>query len=310
LLHHEAADADVPGAVVGLRPNHRHVGQGAVGDPLLGAVQHPLGPHLLRGGAHAAGVGAEVRLGEAEAADRLAGREAGDPAVLLLLRAEGVDRVHDQRALHGDEAAQAGITALQLLHDEAVGDAAQAGKTVFGDAGTEKVEGAHGGHQLERGAAVAVAFFDDRLDLVIDERAHRVAHQPLLFAEERIQLQKIDAWETAQSEASLSSRYQQDSAGVVVLETLQTADGSLAAGTGRGRHDTTRAHPPSRQLNSPQCERALTKRTSSRSGSARRPSGSSDATAKPSSSSASACAPATPRSLTNVTLPASWPVSL
>src|SRR5262249_30322703 len=98
----------------------------------------------------------------------------------------------------GDEAAQAGVAALQLLHDEAVGDAAQAGETVFRDAGTEEVELAHGGHQLERGAGVAVAFFDERLDLVIDERAHRVAHQPLLFTEERIELQKIDAWETAQ----------------------------------------------------------------------------------------------------------------
>jgi len=93
----------------------------------------------------AAGVRAEVGLGQAETADRLAGRHPGDPAVLLLLRAEGVDRIHDERALDGDEAAEPGVAAFQLLHDETVGDAAQAGQAVLVETGREEVQGAISG---------------------------------------------------------------------------------------------------------------------------------------------------------------------
>ena len=92
---HEAADA-----VVGPRPHDGDVGDGAVGDPHLGAVEHPVVAVALGRGAHAAGVGAEVGLGQAEAADRLAGRHARQPLLLLLLGAERVDREHRQRALH------------------------------------------------------------------------------------------------------------------------------------------------------------------------------------------------------------------
>ena len=44
-------------------------------------------------------------------------------ALALLFGAVGVDRVHAQRALHRDEAADAGIAALELLADQAVADA-------------------------------------------------------------------------------------------------------------------------------------------------------------------------------------------
>ena len=86
---------------------------------------------MLRGrGQHAAGVRAEVGLGQAEAADRLAAGHRRQPALLLRLGAVGVDRVHAQRALHRDEAAQAGVAALELLHDQPVGDVAEAGAAV------------------------------------------------------------------------------------------------------------------------------------------------------------------------------------
>ena len=48
------------------------------------------------------------------------------------------------------------------------------------------------------GAGLAVALLDDRLDLVVHESANGVAHQTLLFGEERVQLQQIDAWKAAQ----------------------------------------------------------------------------------------------------------------
>ena len=70
LLDDEAADA-----VVRHRPADAQVGDGAVGDPHLRAVDDPVAAFLLGAGLHVRGIGAAVRLGEAEAAD-LAGRVA------------------------------------------------------------------------------------------------------------------------------------------------------------------------------------------------------------------------------------------
>src|SRR5918992_1851900 len=61
--------------VAGLGPDDRDGGLGSVGDPHLGTVEHPTVFGLSRDRDHPAGVGAEVGLGEAEAADLLTRRE-------------------------------------------------------------------------------------------------------------------------------------------------------------------------------------------------------------------------------------------
>ena len=58
--------------VVGARPHDRDVGDRAVRDPHLRSVEDPVGAVAARVRAHRTGVGAGVRLGEPEAADRLA----------------------------------------------------------------------------------------------------------------------------------------------------------------------------------------------------------------------------------------------
>ena len=68
LRDEEAADA-----LVGARPDDGDVGDRAVGDPHLLAVQDPVVAVAAGAGAHRAGIGAGVGLGQAEAADRLAG---------------------------------------------------------------------------------------------------------------------------------------------------------------------------------------------------------------------------------------------
>ena len=70
---------------VGTRPDHRHVGDRRVGDPHLAAVEHPVGAVAAGPGRHVGRVGAVVGLGQAEAADQLAGRHARQPSLLLLL---------------------------------------------------------------------------------------------------------------------------------------------------------------------------------------------------------------------------------
>ena len=93
-----------------------------------------------RAGQHAAGIRAELRLGEAEAADGVAGLQARQPFVFLRVAAEGMDRIHHQRALHGNEAAQAGIAALEFLGHQAVGDVGHARAAVAVKIGAEKAE--------------------------------------------------------------------------------------------------------------------------------------------------------------------------
>ena len=100
---------------------------------------------------------------------------------LLLLGAVGEDGVHDQRALHGDEAAHAGIGALQLLHDEPVLHVAHAGAAVAFEVGAEKAELGQFGDQLGGEAGVAEAIADERHDALLGEAARRLPHQQFLL---------------------------------------------------------------------------------------------------------------------------------
>jgi hypothetical protein len=73
-------------------------------------------------------------------------RHARKVLLLLLLAAEGVDRVHAEGALHGGEGAHAGVAALELLHDEPVGDVVEPGAAVLlGEVGAEHPELGHPG---------------------------------------------------------------------------------------------------------------------------------------------------------------------
>jgi hypothetical protein len=68
-----------------LGPDDGDVGDGAGGDPHLFAVEDVFVAVFAGAGGHAAGVGAEAGLGEAEAAELFAGGELGEPFLLLLV---------------------------------------------------------------------------------------------------------------------------------------------------------------------------------------------------------------------------------
>ena len=89
-LEYEAID-DV---ILGLRPNDHDVGNRRVRDPSLcagkpGAVLMPARPRH-----HAAGVGAMIRLGQAETAELFGARHGRQITLPLFLTAEQVDRHH------------------------------------------------------------------------------------------------------------------------------------------------------------------------------------------------------------------------
>src|SRR5574337_1786363 len=95
LLQHEATDL----ALVVLGPNDEDVGDGAIGDPHLGTGETVAAVDLAGPRDHAAGIGAVVRLGQAEATDPFAAGEFGQVLPLGRFVAEFIDRHHHQGGL-------------------------------------------------------------------------------------------------------------------------------------------------------------------------------------------------------------------
>ena len=179
-----------------LRPDDRDVGHRAVRDPHLGAVEHPVVAVLYGTGEHPARVRAEVGLREAEASDELATGQLGQPLEALLLGAELEDRVHDECTLHGAERPDPGVAALELLHDEPIGNVVQARAPVlFGQVGSVEAELRHLRDQLMWKGVLDVVVLDDRDQLALDPITHHVPHGSLLVAEEVVHLIVIDAFE-------------------------------------------------------------------------------------------------------------------
>src|ERR1700757_5010001 len=110
-----------------------------------------------------------MRLGQSEAADHLSARHARQVTLLLLLGAEGEDRIHAERGLHRDEAADPRVTALELLADEAVGDGVEARAVVAADRGAEQPLAREPWNQLARKAMLLEAALDDRQHLPIHD---------------------------------------------------------------------------------------------------------------------------------------------
>lgn len=198
----EAADTIV--FVFELGPDDGDVGDAAVGDPHFFAVEDVAAGSFAGACAHAAGVGAEVGFSKAEAADFFAGGEGGQPLVLLLFCAEGVDGIHDERGLDAGEAAQTGVAAFELLHDEAILDVGHAGAAVAVEVDAEEAELAHGFDELAREAAVAVALLDDGDEVVFDEVAGGFANHALVFSEEGVEVEEINAFERKRHAGSCS----------------------------------------------------------------------------------------------------------
>src|SRR5438132_7324343 len=101
-------------------PDNRQVGDVAVRDPALRAIEHPVFSVATRPRRHPGRVGAKLRLGQTEAPDHLACRHPWEPVLLLLLRPIAMNREHGQRALHRNEAAQPTVATLEFLAGESI----------------------------------------------------------------------------------------------------------------------------------------------------------------------------------------------
>src|SRR5438874_1236477 len=85
-------DEEAAYPLLGTRPDDRQVGDVPVRNPALGAADDPVVAVATGASCHPGRVGTELGLGQAEAADHLALRHGGEPALLLLVRAVAMDR--------------------------------------------------------------------------------------------------------------------------------------------------------------------------------------------------------------------------
>ena len=188
LFNQEAADA-----VFGLRPHHRHVRDGAVGDPHLGAIDAPLAARLAHGlGEHPAGIGPEIRFGQAEASDLFTLGHLGEPVLFLGFAAIGVDGPHHETALHRREGAKARIAAFQLVHQQTVGHAGKTRAAVFlGQRGAIESQLAHLGDEVVWESLVLGMLLDDGQHFAIDEVAGRFADHAFFVREQALEAHEI-----------------------------------------------------------------------------------------------------------------------
>ena len=143
--------------------------------------------------AHPTGVGAEVSLRQAEAADRVASRHARQPLLLLLLGPECVDRVHRQRALHADERTDAGVAGLELEARQTVGNGRCPLAAVSLQVHAQHAEGAEVLRQFtRRDLALLEPVRDVRPDLGVDVLAHHVADRALLLGQQVVDREQAE----------------------------------------------------------------------------------------------------------------------
>ena len=237
--HDESTDRLGIVDVAGLGPDDRHGGLRAVGDPHLGAVEHPAIGGFAGGGDHAGRVRSIVGLGQSEAADLGPGRQLREPFLALFLGAKGIDRVHHERTLHRRERADPAVAALEFLHDQPVGHVVQAGTAVFlGQVGAEEAQLRHARDQFLREAALDVAGADDRHQLFVHPRPDAVPDRPFLLAEQRIEIVEVHPSELGAAYADgHGSPEEMPNGACSGLKSSQKSVGLLAGGRVGGRAD-------------------------------------------------------------------------
>src|SRR5439155_19638535 len=185
-------DQEAPDPLLGPRPDDRQIGDVPIGDPALGAIEDPIFAITTGPRRHSGRVRAELRLGQAEAADHLSFGHRWQPALLLLLRPGAIDREHAEPALHRDEAAQPAVAALQLLASQAVHHVAHAGRPVARQMHAEDAQAGELRHDLHGKGRPLVVLGDDRQKTLVDEARNRRADEPLLVAEQLVSTIEVD----------------------------------------------------------------------------------------------------------------------
>src|SRR5215207_8552685 len=173
-------------------PDHGDVCERGVADPPLLPIQDVAAALLDGGCREGAGVAPGLGFGEAEAAYLLALRHRGKPLLLLLLRAEVVDRRHRQAALDVQEGRQASRAAGQLRYCEAVGHVIPPGAAVLRWEGATRDPGLRQARQQVKRELGFVPVFGRRGDdLPVHKGAYLVLYLLLSIREEATRVDEV-----------------------------------------------------------------------------------------------------------------------
>ena len=188
LLDQEGGDPLGPRLRVGAGVDHQRVGVGAVGDPVLRAVEHVAVVPLLRAQPHGDDVRPRPRLGHRQRADMLAAHQLGQVARLLLGGAVELDLVDAEVGMRPVAQRHAGRGARDLLHRDDMGEIAHPGPAVFlrhGD--PEQAEVPHLAPQMGGEDVVAVDPGRERGDALLRPGLDQVAQRVEILAQGEVQ---------------------------------------------------------------------------------------------------------------------------
>jgi hypothetical protein len=185
--HDEGRDALLAGARIGDGEDHGDLRVLARGDELLDAIEHPAVAIAHGLGPDRRGVGADMRLGQAEAAQPFAGRQLLQVFLLLRVRAEGVDRAADHRVLHADDGGRGAVAGGDFLQRQRQRNVIQAGAApLLGHHHAAAAELAQRPQLLAREVRRAVPLRRPGGELLAREIAQHVADLFLFFAQDHL----------------------------------------------------------------------------------------------------------------------------
>ena len=174
---------------IGHSEDDEGVGLGRVRDEALRAVEDvvlagliELGDRLLAGG-----VGAGVRLGQAEGAQLAAGQQVGQILHLLLLRAEGIDRIAAQRSVRADDNGRGAADLSNLFNGHRVGEVVAALTTILlGERDTQEAVTGQLGDRLFGEALFLVDFLSQGFHFGLRKFAIHLAEHFVFFTQCKI----------------------------------------------------------------------------------------------------------------------------
>ena len=178
----KGADAAMALGRVGHGHQDDRIGVVAIGDPVLDPVDHIFVALAHGGGLLRGGIRTGTWLGERERAQGLARGERDQQLALLLLGAELLQPVADQRVVDRGDHAQRGVHPAQLLDHDRIRDIIKTRATVlFRDRNPHEPKLAHFFHQLGRPFHGLVAGSRGGFGLFLGELAHCRAQHFMVF---------------------------------------------------------------------------------------------------------------------------------
>ena len=176
----------------GFGPDHKHIRNGRVGDPHLGAGQFISSRRLLSAGLHACGIRACIGLGQTKATDPLTRGQLGQIFLALRFRAVGIDRIDHQAGLHGHHGTIARVHALHLARNQTVGDIVAAQPAVFfGQGDAQQAHIAHLFEDRRIGFLISKGIDHARLQLFLRIGLRGIADHAFIFRQLAVQAEGV-----------------------------------------------------------------------------------------------------------------------